>query len=108
MSQGVPAAVGWDFVRGGEAAPRVRPSREGLGESVCEALRSPAALRGGAAGAALALRGVADRYGLSWRVEVRGAALAVVAASAGRGRAREAALWWRGGWCGAEALARLA
>lgn len=106
MSAGMEAA-GWDFTRGGEAAPRVRPLREGLGLAVEAALGSPAALRGGASGAALALRGVVERYGLAWRVEVRGAALAVVAKAKGRGRPREAALWWREGWRGGEALARL-
>lgn len=107
MSAGMSPA-GWDFKRGGEAAPRVRPALDGLGEAVRAALGSPAALRGGAVGAALALRGLVDRYGLRWRVEVRGAALAVVATSTGRGRPKEAVLVWREGWRGWEALARLA
>lgn len=96
MSAGMSPA-GWDFEHGGEAAPRVRPALDGLGEAVRAALGSPAALRG-----------LVDRYGLRWRVEVRGAALAVVATSTGRGRPKEAVLVWREGWRGGEALARLA
>lgn len=100
--------VGWDFVRGGEAAPRVRPDPEALAGAVEAALASSAA-RGCALGALVALRGVAARWGRGWRLEVRGAALAVIGED-GR-RRREVVLVWRGAWrCeggAGEVLARL-
>jgi hypothetical protein len=47
-------------------------------------------------GALVALRGVAVRWGLGWRVEVRGAAVAVAGVEGKR--RREVVLVWRGGW----------
>jgi hypothetical protein len=87
--------TGWDFAVGGEAAPRVRPDLAGLPGAVEAALEAPAA-RGCAVGALVALRGVAVRWGLGWRVEVRGAAVAVAGVEGKR--RREVVLVWRGGW----------
>jgi hypothetical protein len=98
--------TGWDFARGGEAAPRVRPDLAGLPGAVEAALAAPAA-RGCAVGALVALRGVAVRWGLGWRVEVRGAAVAVAGVEGKR--RREVVLVWRGGWrCEGGAGVRLA
>jgi hypothetical protein len=83
------AMTGWDFARGGEAAPRVRPDLAGL-PGACDVALSSAAARECAVGAVVALRGVAVRYGLAWRVEAQGASVHV------RGR-RAAVLVWRGG-----------
>jgi hypothetical protein len=97
--------TGWDFVQGGEAGPRVVRDAEGLGAAVAEALASPAA-RCGASGAVLALKGVACRFGLPWRVEAQGAAVVVWGVRMGRaGRpVGRAVLVWRGVWTGAGAL----
>jgi hypothetical protein len=98
--------TGWDFAVGGEAAPRVRPDLAGLPGAVEAALAAPAA-RGLAVGGLVALRGVAVRWGLGWRVEVRGAAVAVAGVEGKR--RREVVLVWRGGWrCEGGAGVRLA